>query len=54
MKENKNVVYQGHILDDYIIDRNGCVKNIISNNICKSFELLNNDKVNIYVSLKIN
>ena len=39
MEEWKKVVYKSTTLDNYMINSNGCVKNIKSNNICKSYEI---------------
>ena len=39
MRNWKNIVYKSNVLDDYVIDNNGCVKNIITGNICKPFEI---------------
>ena len=50
----EKVVYNGHVLDEYTIDYTGCVKNIITDTICKSFEVQKRNSIKLYVSLKIN
>ena len=54
MKNWKNVIYKSNVLDNYVIDNNGCVKNIITGNICNPFEIKqkNGDRL-LFVSLKI-
>ena len=54
MRNWKNIVYKSNVLDDYVIDNNGCVKNIITGNICKPFEIKQkNGGRLLFVSLKI-
>lgn len=54
MEEWKKVVYKSTTLDNYMINSNGCVKNIKSNNICKSYEIKQkNGESILHVSLKI-
>ena len=54
MRNWKNIVYKSNVLDDYVIDNNGCVKNIITGNICNPFEIKQkNGGRLLFVSLKI-
>lgn len=52
--ETRKIVYNGCTLDEYSIDCTGCVKNVITGNICKPFEVQKSGSVKLYVSLKIN
>lgn len=54
MKNEKNVIYKGNILKEYIINQDGIVKNIKTNNVCKQFDGISRNKKYVYVSLKIN
>lgn len=50
----KKVIYKSNTLDNYIINNNGCVKNVETNNICNQYEIeqKNGNKL-LYVSLKV-
>lgn len=54
MENDKTVIYKGNILKEYIINKDGIIKNIETNNICKPFDGISRNKKYVYVSLKIN